>query len=156
VLVANAARARRFVRDPANPANGAMRESASFVRPASRMKGRQLGAERSGHALKSESASTQPAPRADERRKEHAAFARELAGYLEEAAHARRLDLLAVFASSEFLGELRTRLGVDASKRLRASIALDLTAFEDRELEQRVSEALAAAAWSVEQPGQAP
>ena len=46
VLVANASRARLFDRDAEN---GAMRETASFVHPQSRMKGRELGRDRPGY-----------------------------------------------------------------------------------------------------------
>ena len=49
VLVANASRARLFERDAEN---GAMRETASFVHPQTRLKGQALGHDRPGHAHK--------------------------------------------------------------------------------------------------------
>jgi protein required for attachment to host cells len=139
VLIANAARARCFVRDADN---GAMREDRSFVHPASRLKGVALSHDRGGKVRKS-MASTQFAPHTDAHDKEHAAFARELAAFLEEAALAERFPGLWLIASAEFLGELRAQLGPAAGKRLRRGLALDLSVYEGSELEHRVTKALA-------------
>ena len=139
VLIANAARARCFVRDADN---GAMREERSFVHPASRLKGAALEHDRGGKVHKS-AASTQFAPHTDVHDKEHAAFARELAAFLEEAALAQRYPGLWLIASAEFLGELRAHLGQAAGRRLRQGVALDLSAYEGAELEHRVTQALA-------------
>jgi protein required for attachment to host cells len=142
VLIANAARARCFVRDADN---GAMREERSFVHPASRLKGAALDHDRGGKVHKS-TASTQFAPHTDAHDKEHAAFARELAAFLEEAALAQRYPALSLIASAAFLGELRAHLGPAAHKRLRQDVALDLSAYEGAELERRVTLALGATA----------
>ncbi len=138
VLIANAARARSFVRDAEN---GAMREICSFVHPASRLKGVALQDDRGGQVRKS-AASTQFAPHTDPHDKAHAEFGNELAGYLEEAALAHRYPELALFASKAFLGELRTRLGPATQQLLSKSVPLDLTAYQSAELEQRVTRAL--------------
>jgi protein required for attachment to host cells len=130
VLIANAARARCFVRDADN---GAMREERSFVHPAS------------GKVRKS-MASTQFAPHTDAHDKEHAAFAREITAFLEEAALAQRYPALSLIASAAFLGELRAHLGPAAHKRLRQGVPLDLSAYEGAELEHRVTQALASTA----------
>jgi protein required for attachment to host cells len=141
VVVANAARARCFARDDEN---NAMRELAGFVHPASRMKGQALGDDRGGLVHKGV-ASTQFQPHTDPHDKQHAQFAREIAQYLDEAALAHRYPALTLFASAPFLGELRAQLSPAAQKLLRASVGLDLTAYEGAELEQRVTQALQAA-----------
>lgn len=141
VVVANAARARCFARDPENHA---MKELCSFVHPESRLKGVDLGTDRGGQVHKS-AASTQFAPHTDPHDKEHEAFAHEIAAYLEDAALAHRYPAISVLASSGFLGELRSQLG-DATRHLLAgSAALDLTTCTGRDLEQRVTQALARA-----------
>jgi protein required for attachment to host cells len=138
VLIANAARARCFVRDADN---GAMREERSFIHSASRLKGMALDHDRGGRVRKS-MASTQFAPHTDAHDKEHAVFARELAAFLEKAALAQRYPGLWLIASAQFLGELRAQLGPAALKRLRQGVALDLSGYEGAELERRVSLAL--------------
>ena len=138
VVVANAARARFFERDPENKA---MRELSSFVHPQSRQKGQALGHDRPGRAQKG-TASTAFPPHTDVHQKEHAEFAHELAQRLEEAALAHRYPRLAIMASNPFLGELKAQLGAATQKLLHATAALDLTPHEGAELEHRVSQAL--------------
>lgn len=138
VMIANAARARSFVRDAEN---GAMREICSFVHPASRLKGVALQDDRGGQVRKS-AASTQFAPHTDPHDKAQAEFAHELAAYLEDAALARRYPELALFASKAFLGLLRAQLGPATQHLLRASVPLDLSAYQSAELEHRVTRAL--------------
>lgn len=138
VLVANAARARCFVRDQQN---NALKELCSFVHPASRLKASERGKDRGGQVRKSQ-ASTQFAPHTDPRDKEHAAFARELADYLEEAARANRYPGVALIASKSFLGDLREHLGDATRHLLTASAPLDLTTCEGSDLEHRVARAL--------------
>ncbi|MDP1647223.1 MAG: host attachment protein [Rubrivivax sp.] len=141
VLVANAARARVFERDPEN---NAMRELSSFVHPQSRQKGQALGRDRPGKAQKGSTASTAFPPHTDLHQKEHAEFAHELAQHLEEAALAHRYPRVALVASSPFLGELKAQLGAAAKKLLQAAVALDLTSYEGADLEHRVAQALQA------------
>jgi len=139
VLVANAGRARLFEPDPENKA---MRELASFVHPQARLKGAALGRDRPGQAFKGE-ARTAYEPHTDLHQKEHAEFARELAKRLEEEAIERRYPRVAIFASDPFLGELKAHLGAPTQRLLQAAVALDLTAYDDSELEHRVADALA-------------
>lgn len=141
VLVANAARARCFER---NDHNHALRELASFVHPQSRQKGSALADDRGGLVHKGV-ASTQYQPHTDVHKKEHEAFARELAQYLDDAVLAHRCSGLVLLASSAFLGEIRSHLGSSTVPRVKAGIALDLTSFTGAELEQRVTEALRSA-----------
>lgn len=138
LLVANAARARCFERDPEN---GHLRELAGFVHEQSRLKRSQLGDDRPGHAMKG-GASTQFEAHTDVHQKHREQFARELAAYLDEAALAHRYDKLVLIASTPFLGELRAQLG-DASRRcMVTSQALDLTELGGRDLESRVRSAM--------------
>ena len=142
VVVANAARARFFERDPENKA---MRELSSFVHPQSRLKGQALGHDRPGKAQKGSTASTAFPPHTDLHQKEHAEFAHELAQRLEEAALAHSYPRLSIMASNPFLGELKAQLGAATHRLLQATVALDLTAYEGTELEHRVAQALQAA-----------
>lgn len=140
VVVANAARARCFVRDPQNEA---MKELCAFVHPESRQKGSELASDRGGLVHKSTTASTQFAPHTNLHDKVHEAFAHEIASYLEDAARANRYPQVSLLASSAFLGELRSQLG-DATRRLLGtSVPVDLTTHVGRDLEQRVTQALA-------------
>ncbi|MBE0549153.1 MAG: host attachment protein, partial [Rubrivivax sp.] len=141
VLVANAARARVFERDPEN---NAMRELASFVHPQSRLKGQALDRDRPGKAHKGVASTAFP-PHTDPHQKEHAEFGRELAERLEEAALAHRYPRLTILASNPFLGELKAQLGAATQKLLQAAVALDLTPHDGAELEHRVAQALQAA-----------
>lgn len=138
VLLANAARARCFARDPAT---GQLHELASFTHAQSRQRASELGADRPGHAMKGE-ASTRLEPHTEPHTKHRAAFARELADYLDAAALAHQFAQVSILASRPFLGDLREQLG-DASRRcLAMSHAVDLTELQGRELETRVTTAL--------------
>jgi protein required for attachment to host cells len=142
VLVANGSRARCFERDREN---NALRELADFVHPEGRLKKQAIADDRPGHAFKG-TASTQFEPRSDPHAKELARFADELVARLDEAAESHRFKSLTLIASNPLLGELRSRLGATARQRLDTSVALDLTAYADSELEHRVAQALAAGA----------
>lgn len=142
VLVANGTRARCFERDSEN---NALRELADFVHPEGQLKGHALEDDRPGHAFKGVT-STQFEPRTDPHAKELARFADELVAHLDEAAKSHRFKRLALIASNPMLGELRSRLGAAARQRLDTSVALDLTAYADGELEHRVAQALATGA----------
>lgn len=138
VLVANASRARSFVRDADN---NAMRELRSFVHPESRQSGPAAGAEHAGRVFKG-AASTQFVPHTDPRDKEHDAFAGELAAYLEESALAHLYSRLEIIAGKAFLGALRAHLGPAARRLLSVSVPLDLTLDQGAELERKVAQAL--------------
>lgn len=135
VLVANGARARLFVRDPDN---GALRELASFVHPASRTAPGELGHDRPGQARKG-AAHTAFVPHTDPHERELAVFARELSAALEAAVLEHRLGRWSLIASSPFLGRLRAELGERSAACLDCHVDRDLTTFEGAELESRVS-----------------
>jgi protein required for attachment to host cells len=138
VVVANAARARVFERDGEN---GAMREIADPVHPASREKEAALGRDRPGRAHKGV-ASTAFEPHTAPHARERARFAHELAQMLEEAALARHMPGLVLMASDQFLGELKAVLGPASRAILTTSVALDLTSLQGSDLEHRVSKVL--------------
>jgi protein required for attachment to host cells len=137
LVIANAARARVFERDGEN---GALRETADALHPASRAKGAALGRDRPGQVHKG-AMSTAFEPRAEPHAREHVQFAHELAAMLERAALAGRLPALVLMASNPFLGELKAAIGPAARAVLRFSVALDLTHFQGAELEDRVRRA---------------
>jgi protein required for attachment to host cells len=139
VLVANGTRARCFERDSEN---NALRELADFVHPEGRLKRQAIEDDRPGHAFKG-AASTQFEPHTDPHAKELARFADELVAQIDEAEKSHRFKRLALIASNPLLGELRSRLGAAARQRLDTSVALDLTAYADDQLERRVAQALA-------------
>ncbi len=138
VLLANAARARLFDRDPEN---GAMRELAAFVNPLGRAKGSELADERPGQAMKGQ-AHTQFQPHTLPQEREHLRFAHELAQRLEEAALKHRMGRLALVVSDPFLGLLRSELGDATRALLGRQVARDLTMLKHSELEARVTDLL--------------
>ena len=142
VLLANASRARLFERDADN---GAMREVAAFVHPASRVKGSTLGHDRPGHAAKGEASTNfEPTTPLKEREQQH--FAQQLAGHLEAAALDGRMQRWMLFASSPFHGRLRAALGAAAAARLALHVDRDLSSWQGAELERRVAASLPAPA----------
>jgi protein required for attachment to host cells len=141
VLLANAARARLFDRDPDN---GAMRELAAFVNPLSRAKGSALADDRPGQAMKGQ-AHTQFQPQTLPREREDQRFAHELAQRLEEAALKHRMGKVALVVSDPFLGVLRAELGDATRALLGRQAAVDLTMLKRAELEARVTDLLGVA-----------
>lgn len=135
VLVANAARARLFERDPDN---GALRELASFVHPASRVKASALEPDRPGRVARGQAA-TDLEPRTSALHREQDHFARELAQVLESAARENRLHRWTLVASNPFLGRLLGVLDASARALLREHAERDLTAFSGRDLERRIA-----------------
>lgn len=142
LVIANAARARIFERDGDN---GALREIADPVHPASREKEAAMGRDRPGRVYKG-AASTAFEPHTAPRARERARFAHELARMLEDAAQARRMPGLVLMASNPFLGELKAALGPAAAAVLKAGIAVDLTGLQSSELEHHVGKVLSEAA----------
>ena len=142
VLLANASRARLFERDAEN---GAMRELAAFVHPASRVKGSTLGHDRPGHAAKGlASTNFEPVTPLKEREQQH--FAQQLAEHVEAAVLDGRVPRWMLIASSPFLGRLRAALGSAAAARLALYVDRDLSRWQGAELERRVAALLPAAA----------
>lgn len=140
VLVANASRARVCTWDRKL---GTLSEVADFVHPESRMSGRELGTQRSGHAQRSlpdgGAGGAALDARTDPRRKEHQHFARELAAFLDEAVKARRCAELVLVSSPPFLGELRTQLSPASDKVVQAVLTADLSSLSLTDLAHRLA-----------------
>jgi protein required for attachment to host cells len=68
----------------------------------------------------------------------HAHFARDIADCLEQGAREHAYAWVAVYASSDVLGELRQLFGEATRKLLAGTHAIDLTAFSVAEIESRM------------------
>lgn len=140
IVVANAAHARLFTRetdrDPLVPL-------PELAHPASRQASGALAADHAGHQRSDDRpGGVSFAAHTDPHRKEHLAFAQELADRIEQAVAHDGARQLVVLASSPFLGELKARLGHASRAALRAAIDRDLTHVGLTELEQRVAHEL--------------
>ena len=143
VLIANAERARCFER---HATDHSLTELIDFVHPhadlASKANGGDLtGAAGKGHG-RTGHAGTQFEPRTEAHAKERAAFARQLADYINEGVAGKRCNALVLIATSPMLGELRPCLSGAADKVVRSSVTRDLTHYQGPELKQRVDDAL--------------
>jgi protein required for attachment to host cells len=154
IILANAARARIFEREPAT---ARLVELTDLVHPQSRQMGRDLATDRPGHAQKAHGdaghAGTAFESRTDARDKERSVFAAEVSRYLEDAVSQGRCPAVVIMASDPFLGTLRAHLGQATLRVLRGSIPLDLSAFDGSELARCVSEELGRLSGSIEQVG---
>lgn len=139
ILIANATRARVLQRKP----DARVVEVQSFEHPESRSKVSDLADDRAGNERTDRSfGGTSYSPRVDAKQKEHLRFARELAEYLERQAIDGRFQSLQVFASSPFLGELKTELGSATSRLLGGTHDLDLTMVGPAELGRRIAQVI--------------
>lgn len=140
ILVANAAQARLFQREPGSP----MTVLQAFHHPASRVRSSVLGDdERGREQTDSRAGAAAYQARVEPHRKEHLRFAAELADFLEQGARAGSCRQIHVFAASPFLGELRAQLGDATHGLLAGSHDLDLSAVGLAEIESRVQQVLA-------------
>lgn len=136
ILAANASIARVFARGSADEP---LRALATWQHPESRLKGAELEADRPGHERSDRSGGTELTPRADAHRKEHQAFAREIARRLADALQAGEYGALALYASSAFLGELKRALPEAVAGHVVHAADVDLTSFGLSEVEARVA-----------------
>jgi protein required for attachment to host cells len=139
IVVANASLARCFERtsrtEPLVPL-------ASYEHPESRLHARDLETDRAGRTHKDDAGRTSFVPRTEPKEREREEFARQMAKVLADAVEARRCSGIALFASNPFLGELQAHLGNGVRQAITATHALDLTSFDNHELDQRVARAL--------------
>lgn len=139
ILIANATRARVLQQKP----HARVVEVQSFEHPQSRSKVSDLADDRAGNERTDRSfGGTTYQPRIDAKQKEHQRFARELATYLEQQAQDGRFQSLQLFASSPFLGELKSELGSATARLLGGTHDLDLTMVGPAELGRRIAQAL--------------
>lgn len=145
IVAANAARARVYERDPDT---AELVETSVFIHPQSRQKIGELMHDRAGHVEHgfgtAGRGSAQYEPPQDAHAREREKFARELARFMEEACHDHRCPGWMLFASSPFLGELKARLGIAATRSLITAEPSDLTAWSPRELGRRVIDVIEA------------
>ncbi len=108
ILIANAAYARLLQRD----AEGRLQVLKAFEHAESRLRSSVLGPGEAGRELGGRGlGSAAYPPRLDAQHREHLHFALELAGELEDGARHNRYGSLWIFASSPFLGELKSTWG---------------------------------------------
>lgn len=145
VVLANASLCRLLMRDSDSRT---MVPLTVLKHPASRLPGHMLGSDRPGHeAVDRSSGGNRFEPRSDVRRHEHASFAHEIAAELQTRLAAAEYDELWLLASNPFLGELKSALHDPVARRVRQTLAIDLTSLGLAEIEARLK-AL--------HPGQAP
>lgn len=136
ILIANAARARLLQREQGSP----LVVIRSFEHPQSRSRSSELGDAPAGQE-KADRAFGGAAytPRSDPKEKEHLRFAREMADYLEQQAQQGSFKSVALYASSPFLGELKSALGPATLGLVAATHDVDLTSVGLVELDQRIA-----------------
>ena len=140
ILIANATHARLLRHEGSSP----LVILESFAHPKSRSKISDLADDNAGHeSMDSTFGGAAYPPRVDAKTKEHMQFARELADHLERQAKQGDCRSLVIFASSPFLGRLKTELGAAAARLLSSTHNLDLTSFGLTELKQRIERELA-------------
>ena len=141
ILVANAHRARVLEQ---HGSHNLLTELSDFVHPKSRAssQGNISGDVGKGHGRTAHHG-TQFEPHTEPQDKERLEFARELASYLNEAAHGRSYSQLILIATSPMLGTLRPLLNHAASEMVKRTVSSDLTIYQDRDLKERVDLALA-------------
>lgn len=136
ILVANATHARCYVRDNAH---APLQLRKQFEHPESRARVADLAAAGLGHGL---GAATY-APRLDPKDKEQERFACELAQHLNAAVAAHECAAVVLVASNPFLGAIKNHLDKQTTQALSATLASDLTAYEGRDLKERLDAAFA-------------
>jgi len=143
VLIANSHRARCFER---RMPDHALTELGDFV-SASTVALKPTGqGDRSGDAGKGHGrtghAGTQFEPHTKAPAKQRAAFAQQLADYINKGVAARNCSGLVLIASSPMLGRLKPCLSPAAAQALRHSVTSDLTRYQGPDLRKRVDRAL--------------
>jgi protein required for attachment to host cells len=140
ILIANSTHARLLEHQSGSP----MAVLQSFENPQGRSKVTDLADDKMGRESSDRSfggASYQP--RVDAKQKTHTHFARELADYLGPQAQQGSFRSLVIFASSPFLGQLKSELDANTTRLVSATHDLDLTSFGLSELEQRIQREIA-------------
>jgi protein required for attachment to host cells len=136
IVLANASLCRLLMRDGDSPAVVPL---TVLKHPASRLPGRELGSDRPGHeAVDRSTGGNRFEPRSDVRRQEHVTFAHEIAADLQARLAAGECDELWLLASNPFLGELKSALHDAVTRRVRQTLAIDLTGLGLAEIEVRL------------------
>jgi protein required for attachment to host cells len=136
ILLANSSRARLLQRQRGIH----LTTLESFEHPQGRSKTSDLVDDRAGHDSTDHNyGGTAYQPRTDAKSKEQQRFAHELAQYLEGQAQAGNFRSVEVFASSAFLGALKSELGAATKTLVSGTHDLDLTGLGALELERRLA-----------------
>lgn len=136
ILIANAHRARIFEQ---HGVTQPLTELNAMVYPNNHESGADSG---KGHGRTAHHG-TQFEPHTETQDKEQLAFARQIAASLNEGANAHRYNELVLMTSSPMLGALRPLLNPAAQALLKRSVTTDLTRYQNAELQERVTQALA-------------
>lgn len=139
ILVANATHARVLEQE----AGHKLHVLKTFHHPDSRKRSAELGDDKAGGELSGRGFGRAAfEPRMDAQQKEHLKFAHELAEYLEREARHNSYRSLVIFASSPFLGELKSAIGEMAADLLTSTHDVDLTSVGLAELGPRIEHEL--------------
>jgi protein required for attachment to host cells len=112
---------------------------AVLKHPDSRLPGHLLASDRPGHeSVDRSSGGNRFEPRSDVRRKEHSAFAHEVAEELGRRLAAGEYHDLWLLASSPFVGELNSALPEPVARRVRLTLATDWTSLGLDEIDARL------------------
>ena len=132
ILVANASHAKVFER---TSFTAPLVELSDWLHPESRMSASETERAPLGH---SEAGRAGLAPRSDLKHLHRSEFASTLSKYFHHAVLSHRLEALALFVSSPFMGELLSHLDASVQHTLVAKYALDLTSVNVTELDKRL------------------
>ena len=138
IVVADAGRAHVFVNDSKE---GTIEPVQAFENAAVHLRSREIGSDRPGRSVESVgSAHHAEEPRSDPHRLVKAAFAKQMADYVERGAVEKQYDHLVLVAPPQMLGDLREVLGENAAAKVTREVAKDLTKIPAAELAARLRE----------------
>lgn len=139
IVVANAFQAQIFERaKPKDP----LQLLESYVHPESRLKSAELTDDQPGSTMTQGGGHTAYQPAVELKDKEVERFARQIADYVQQGAHADRCGSIVLFAAPAMLGAIRGLLDAPTAKLVAHSAAIDLTSFKGRDLEGRIAQQL--------------
>lgn len=140
VVVADSARARIF---GTNARRGELTELEAMYHPESRMRDRDLKADRPGRLYSMQGEFRTTAEQTPARRLEADRFAQNIAEYLDKNYYERKFERLVLVAAPGFLGMLRSRLSDRLRKAMANELDKDLSNLEKpREIRKRLPEYL--------------
>ncbi len=138
IVVADAGRAQVFVNDSKE---GTIEPIQAFENATVHLRSRDLVSDKPGRSIESVGgAHHAEEPRNDPHRLAKAAFAKQMADYVERGAVEKKFDSLVLVAPPQMLGDLRGVLGENASAKVTREIAKDLTKIPAAELTARLRE----------------
>jgi protein required for attachment to host cells len=132
IVVAHRAGARIFAADARGKG---LERVSSLEHPAGKLKNREIDSDKQGRAFDRQGAGRHAYTREQEPT-EHLAtqFAKQIAGFLEDARTAQKYERLVLVAEPRFLGLLRAALDPPVASLVKATLDKDLGGIEDREV----------------------